>query len=42
MNTLSDILEFLAVNHIRRNDTLIALGGGVVADIVGLAAAIYM
>lgn len=42
MNTLSDILEFLAVNHIRRNDTLIALGGGVVGDIVGLAAAVYM
>ena len=41
INTLSDILEFLAANHIRRNDTLIALGGGVPGDITGLAAAIY-
>lgn len=42
IKTLSDILEFLAVNQIRRNDTLIALGGGVPGDITGLAAAIYM
>jgi len=42
IETLSDILEFLAKNHIRRNDTLIALGGGVVGDITGLAAALYM
>lgn len=42
IDTLSDILEFLAENHIRRNDTLIALGGGVPGDITGLAAAIYM
>lgn len=42
IKTLSDILEFLAENHIRRNDTLIALGGGVPGDITGLAAAIYM
>lgn len=42
INTLSGILEFLAENHIRRNDTLIALGGGVVGDITGLAAAMYM
>lgn len=42
IETLSGILEFLAENHIRRNDLLIALGGGVVGDITGLAAAIYM
>lgn len=42
INTLSDILEFLAQSHIRRNDTLIALGGGVTGDIAGLAAALFM
>jgi 3-dehydroquinate synthase len=42
IDTLSSILEFLAENQIRRNDTLIALGGGVVGDIAGLAASIYM
>lgn len=42
INTLSDILEFLAENHMRRNDAVIALGGGVVGDITGLAAAMYM
>lgn len=39
---LEGILEFLAEKHFRRNDTLIALGGGVVGDITGLAAALYM
>jgi len=42
IDTLSDILEFLAKIGFRRNDMLIALGGGVVGDITGLAAAIYM
>lgn len=42
IGTLSDILEFLAGIGFRRNDMLIALGGGVVGDITGLAAAIYM
>ena len=42
INTLSDILEFLAFHHIRRNDTILAFGGGVVGDITGMAAAIYM
>ena len=42
IGTLSDILEFLAEKHVRRNDMLIALGGGVPGDITGLAAAIYM
>lgn len=39
---LSDILEFLAFHRFRRNDTIIALGGGVVGDIAGMAAAVYM
>lgn len=42
MNTLSDILEFLADNNFTRSDVLIALGGGVVGDITGFAAAVYM
>lgn len=42
INTLSNILEFLAVNNFKRNDYIIALGGGVVGDIAGLASAIYM
>ena len=42
IETLSGILEFLAEKRITRKDTLIALGGGVVGDIVGLAAALYM
>ena len=42
IQTLSDILEFLAENGIRRNDMLIALGGGVVGDITGLAASLFM
>ena len=40
--TLSNILEFLAENNFKRNDYLIALGGGVPGDITGLASAIYM
>lgn len=42
IETLSDILEFLAEIGFRRNDMLIALGGGVVGDITGFVAAIYM
>lgn len=42
INTLSNILEFLAENNFKRNDYLIALGGGVPGDITGLASAIYM
>lgn len=40
--TLSDILEFLAKNHFVRSDLIVALGGGVVGDIAGFAAAIYL
>ena len=42
INTLSNILEFLADNNFKRNDCVVALGGGVVGDIAGLASAIYM
>lgn len=40
--TLSKILEFLAESELTRSDMLIALGGGVVGDITGFAAAVYM
>lgn len=39
--TLSNILEFLAEQEITRQDIIVALGGGVVGDIAGFAAAVY-
>lgn len=41
IRTLSDILEFLAEQEMTRQDIIIALGGGVVGDIAGFAAAVY-
>ncbi len=41
LETLSDILEFLAENHLTRTDVIVALGGGVTGDTAGFAAAIY-
>lgn len=40
--TYLSILNFLAENQITRSDLLIALGGGVVGDITGFAAATYL
>lgn len=40
--TLSGILEFLASIPLTRTDCLIALGGGVVGDMAGFAAACYL
>lgn len=40
--TYLEILNFLAENHITRSDALIALGGGVVGDITGFAAATFL
>ncbi len=37
-----EILNFLAENQLTRSDLLIALGGGVVGDITGFAAATYL
>lgn len=39
---LIQILEFCAEKKLTRNDFLIALGGGVVGDITGLAASLYL
>lgn len=36
------LLNFLAENHLTRTDALIALGGGVVGDLTGFAAATYL
>ncbi len=40
--TYLDILNFLAENRVTRTDCLLALGGGVVGDISGFAAATYL
>lgn len=40
--TYLEILDFLAKNQLTRSDILIALGGGVVGDITGFAAATYL
>lgn len=40
--TLLEIYSFLCKNHITRSDCLIALGGGVVGDITGYAAATFL
>jgi len=40
--TLSRVLEFLAEKRVTRTDIIVALGGGVVGDLAGFAAAVYM
>ena len=40
--TYLKLLNFLAENKLSRSDTLIALGGGVVGDLTGFAAATYL
>ena len=42
LGTLSEILSFMAANHLSRKDVAVALGGGVTGDITGFAAAVYM
>ena len=41
-STLAAILEFLAAEHLTRTDCIAALGGGVVGDMAGFAAGIYL
>lgn len=41
-NTFLAILNFLAENNFTRDDCIVALGGGVVGDISGFAAACYL
>jgi 3-dehydroquinate synthase len=40
--TLTRALDFLAKNKLERSDAVVALGGGVVGDLAGFAAAIYL
>ncbi len=42
IQTLSNILEFLAEKAFTRTDIIIALGGGVTGDMAGFAAAVYL
>jgi 3-dehydroquinate synthase len=39
---LIELLNFLVGQHLTRSDCLVALGGGVIGDLTGFAAAIYM
>lgn len=41
-STLVEILEFMATRELGRDDVVVALGGGVVGDVAGFAAACYM
>ena len=41
LSTLSDILNAMGAYELSRSDLIVALGGGVVGDIAGFAAAIY-
>ena len=41
-DTYIALLNFLAANGMSRSDTVVALGGGVVGDLAGFAAATYM
>ena len=41
-NTYLELLNRLADNHMTRSDAVIALGGGVVGDLAGFAAATYL
>ncbi|MCL2159438.1 MAG: 3-dehydroquinate synthase [Oscillospiraceae bacterium] len=42
LSTLGDIYDFLCENRFDRGDFLVALGGGVVGDLTGFAAATYL
>ncbi len=39
---LTELYTFLCENHITRRDAVVALGGGVIGDLAGLAAATYL
>ncbi len=41
-NTFLTLLNFLAENHLTRTDLIVALGGGVVGDLAGFAAASFL
>ena len=41
LDTLSDLLEYMAGARMTRTDVVVALGGGVAGDMAGFAAAVY-
>ena len=41
LKVYGELLEFMCDNHVRRSDFIVALGGGVVGDLAGFAAATY-
>ncbi|MDR2430959.1 MAG: 3-dehydroquinate synthase [Candidatus Margulisbacteria bacterium] len=42
LHTVEKVLRFLIRNRFERGDTIVALGGGVVGDLAGFAAAVYL
>lgn len=42
LTRLGEVLEFLAANKLTRTDAVFALGGGVIGDLAGFAAAVYL
>ena len=42
LNNIKKLYEYLILNHFDRKDCLIALGGGVIGDMTGYAAATYL
>lgn len=42
LSTIEDLLERLAAEHFTRSDIIVALGGGVVGDMAGFAASIFL
>lgn len=42
LSTLENVLQFVGENRFARTDAIVALGGGVVGDLAGFAAAIFM
>lgn len=42
LENIENLYEYLIINHFERKDMLVALGGGVVGDMTGYAAATYL
>ena len=42
LGTLAKALAFFSETGLERNDVVVALGGGVVGDVAGFAAAVYL
>ena len=42
LRSLESLLKFVSENKLARTDAIVALGGGVVGDLAGLAAAVYL